>query len=44
MKKIYVCRDERTELLSAIYDAWKEKRDKEAGIEILGENAAAAFL
>lgn len=43
MKKIYVCRDERTELLSAIYDAWKEKRDKEAGIEILGKMQQQLF-
>lgn len=44
MKKIYICRDDRTEMLSAIYDAWKENRNKEVGIGLLGKDTAAAVL
>lgn len=36
MKKIYVCGNSITGILSAIYDAWKESRDADAGIEIRG--------
>ncbi|MCI7182078.1 MAG: DNA metabolism protein, partial [Lachnospiraceae bacterium] len=36
MKKIYVCENNITGILSAIYDAWKESRDADAGIEIRG--------
>lgn len=43
MKKIYICRDEKTEILSAIYDAWKEQRDKEAGIGIRGKTEPELF-
>ena len=32
MKTIYLCEDSVTGMLSAIYDAWMESRDKEAGI------------
>lgn len=32
MKTIYICEDHITGMLSAIYDAWNESRDKEAGI------------
>ena len=32
MKTIYICEDSVTGMLSAIYDAWMESRDKEAGI------------
>lgn len=36
MKKVYICNDNITGIFSAIYDAWKESRDKEAGIELRG--------
>ena len=37
MKKIYVCNDTITGIFSAIYDAWKERREeKECGIAIKG--------
>lgn len=32
MKTIYICEDSVTGMLSAIYDAWMESRDKESGI------------
>ncbi len=32
MKTIYICEDSVTGMLSAIYDAWMESRDKKAGI------------
>lgn len=37
MKKVYVCDDNITSIYSAIYDAWKESRDAEAGIELRGQ-------
>lgn len=43
MKKIYICRDDRTEMLSAIYDAWKENRNKEVGIGLLGKTQQQLF-
>ena len=43
MKKIYICRDDRTEMLSAIYDAWKENRNKEVGIGLLGKTQQKLF-
>ena len=36
VKKVYICEDTITGIFSAIYDAWKECRDKEAGIELRG--------
>ncbi|MEZ3469704.1 MAG: TIGR03915 family putative DNA repair protein [Schaedlerella sp.] len=36
MKKVYICSDTITGIFSAIYDAWKESRDGEAGIELRG--------
>lgn len=35
-KQIYLCTDKINGILSAIYDAWKESRNKEAGIKIQG--------
>lgn len=37
MKRIYICTDTLTGMGSALYDAWKESRDKEAGIELRGK-------
>ena len=36
MKTVYICTDTLTGLGSALYDAWRESRDKEAGIELRG--------
>lgn len=36
MKQVYICRDTVISMYSAIYDAWKESRDEEAGIAIRG--------
>lgn len=36
MKKIFICSDTITGIFSAIYDAWKENRDMETGIGLLG--------
>ncbi len=36
MKTIYICEDSITGMLSAIYDAWVESREKEAGIGLKG--------
>ena len=45
MKKIYVCNDTITGIFSAIYDAWKERREeKECGIAIKGMLEQEAFL
>ena len=43
MKQIYICHDRRIGILSAIYDAWKECRDKEAGIELRGMTEQQLF-
>ncbi len=43
MKKIYICRDDRTEIFSAIYDAWKEDRNQDVGIGILGKMEQQLF-
>lgn len=43
MKKVYICRDTVTGLYSALYDAWKESRDKEAGIELRGKTQQQLF-
>lgn len=37
MKHIYICNDTITGIFSAIYEAWKEYRDEEAGIAIRGQ-------
>lgn len=37
MKQVYICTDTMTGLGSALYDAWKESRDREAGIELRGK-------
>ncbi len=36
MKKVYICNDTITGIFSALYDAWKESRDKDAGIALRG--------
>ncbi len=36
MKQIYICHDTINSIFSAIYDAWKEHRDQEAGIALRG--------
>lgn len=36
MKQVYICHDTVTGICSALYDAWKEARDQEAGIELKG--------
>mgnify|MGYP000441199185 CR=1 FL=1 len=44
MKQIYICEDTITGIYSALYDAWKECRDTQAGVELRGEDTAAAFF
>lgn len=36
MKQVYICHDTITGMYSAIYDAWKESRDADAGIAVRG--------
>lgn len=43
MKQIYICNDTITGIYSALYDAWKECRDKEAGIELRGRTQQQLF-
>ena len=43
MKQIYICHDTITGLYSALYDAWKESRDREAGIELRGKTQQRLF-
>lgn len=43
MKQIYICSDTITGIYSALYDAWKENRDKEAGIELRGKTQQQLF-
>ena len=43
MKQVYICTDTITGLYSAIHDAWKECRDKDAGIEIRGRTQQQLF-
>lgn len=43
MKKIYICEDSINSMYSAIYDAWKESRDREAGIELKGSLDTCLF-
>lgn len=43
MKRVYLCHDTITGLYSAIYDAWMERRDGEAGIAIQGNMEAELF-
>lgn len=37
MKHVYICTDTITGLYSALHDAWKESRDKDAGVETKGK-------
>ena len=37
MKQVYICQDTITGICSALYDAWKEARDQEAGVELKGK-------
>ncbi len=43
MKKVYICHDSITGIFSAIYDAWKEKRDDNAGIALRGMLSVQLF-
>ena len=43
MKQIYICNDTITGIYSALYDAWKESRDKEAGIDFRGKTQQRLF-
>lgn len=43
MKQIYICHDTITGLYSALYDAWKENREAEAGIELRGKTQQQLF-
>lgn len=43
MKQIYICNDTITGIFSAIYEAWKEYRDEEAGIAIRGHVTPQLF-
>ena len=43
MKKMYICHDTITGLYSALYDAWKESRDGDAGIELRGKTQQQMF-
>ena len=43
MKKMYICHDTITGLYSALYDAWKESRDKEAGNYFRGKTPQRLF-
>lgn len=43
MKQIYICSDTITGIYSALYDAWKASRDKEAGIELRGKTQQRLF-
>lgn len=43
MKKVYICEDTITGIFSAIYDAWKESRDQEAGIALRGMSDTQLF-
>lgn len=43
MKKMYICHDTITGLYSALYDAWKESRDGDAGIELRGKTQHQMF-
>lgn len=43
MKQVYICSDTITGIYSALYDAWKESRDKEAGIQLCGKTQQQLF-
>lgn len=43
MKRIYICSDTITGIYSALYDAWKENRHDEAGIELKGRTQQRLF-
>ena len=43
MRQIYICTDTITGLYSALHDAWKDCRDREAGIEIRGKTQQQLF-
>lgn len=43
MRQIYICSDTVTGIFSAIYDAWKENRDGDAGIALSGMAAPQLF-
>lgn len=37
MKQVYICNDTINGMFSAFYDAWKERRDRDVGIELKGK-------
>lgn len=43
MKQIYICSDTITGAYSALYDAWKENRNQDAGIEFRGRTQQQLF-
>ncbi|MGC4017948.1 MAG: TIGR03915 family putative DNA repair protein [Muricomes sp.] len=43
MKQVYICHDTITGMFSAIYDAWKESRDRDAGIALRGAMTPQLF-
>lgn len=43
MKQVYICTDTITGLYSALHDAWKECRDRDAAIEIRGRTQQELF-
>ena len=43
MKQVYICHDTVTGIYSALYDAWKENRNREAGIELRGKTQQQLF-
>lgn len=43
MKQVYICHDTVTGIYSALYDAWKESRNREAGIELRGKTQQQLF-
>ena len=43
MKKVYLCQDTIKGIFSAFYDAWKENRDGEVGIQFIRDNDRQFF-
>lgn len=43
MKYVYICNDTINSILSAFYDAWKERRDEEVGIGLRGKMEQSLF-
>lgn len=43
MKQVYICKDTMPDIFSAVYDAWMESRDSEAGIALRGQMSPELF-